>query len=142
MNGVKFDYRCEREPVRFGRRGCFPQVVLKVARIPMGNLNFGRSSTHVRTDICVRVCGRTCIYVGPRRFGLLCAGMGCGSQYHRGMTPAGSPRAALFHPFPYYSRPRASSIICGAGIGRARHISELVPLDRLKSHEISMRNPY
>jgi len=51
-------------------------------------------------------------------------------------------RAALFHPLPYYSRPRASGIICGAGIGRARRISELVPLDRLKSHEISMRNPY
>jgi len=36
-------------------RGCFPQVVLKVARIPVGNLNFGRSSG--RACVCAGVCG-------------------------------------------------------------------------------------
>ena len=94
---VKFDYRCK--PVRFGRRGCFPQVVLKVARIPMGNLNFGRSSSHIRIRVCVMYT-RAYGYVGPRRLGLLCAEMGCGSQYHRGMTPAGSTPYRSFPPFP------------------------------------------
>jgi len=97
VNAVKFDYRYE--PVRFGCRGCFPQVVFKVARIPMGNLNFGRSSSHIRICVCVMYT-RAYGYVGPRRLDLLCAGMGCGSQYHRGMTPAGSTPYRSFPPFP------------------------------------------
>jgi len=117
-------------------RGCFPQVVLKVARIPVGNLNFGRSSG--RACVCAGVCWPKVVRSPMRRNGLwepISPGYGS-----RGITTA----AALFHPFPYYSRPRASSIICGAGIGRARraYLRPLVPLDRPKSHEISMRNPY
>jgi hypothetical protein len=49
-------------------------------------------------------------------------------------------RAPLFSTLSRIIRVRASGIICGA-----RHrprISKLVPLDRPKSHEISMRNPY
>lgn len=51
-----------------------PQVVLKVARIPMGNLNFGRSSSHVHTCVCVRervwICWSKAVRSPMRRNGL------------------------------------------------------------------------
>lgn len=139
-------YRDGRRKVRLSMRTgalwptwLFPRKLCLKSRVSRWEIWIlaGLPPTYVRV---LYVCA--CRYVGPRRLGLLCAGMGCGNQYHRGMAPAGSPRAALFRPFPYYSRPRASGIICGTGIGRARRICELVPLDRPKSHEISMRNPY
>lgn len=110
-----------------------PQVVLKVARIPVGNLNFGRTSfAYACVKVYVYVYTWRCMYVvchiyvvcvcmcaSPRRFGLLCAGMGCGSQYHRGMAPAGSP--PLFSTLSRIIRVRASGIICG-GIGRRGYL--------------------
>lgn len=87
--------------------------MLKVARIPVGNLNFGRTSfacaymytcacTYVaaRVFVCrvVRVCRSKAVRSPMRRNGLwepISPGYGS-----RGIT------AALFHPFPYYSRPR------------------------------------
>jgi len=119
-------------------RACFPQVVLKVARIPVGNLNFGRSSG--RACVCAGVCGGCVLaqggsvsYAQEWAVGANITGVWLPRDHHRRRS---------FPPFPVlFASARASGIICGAGIGRA-YLRPLVPLDRPKSHEISMRNPY
>lgn len=62
-----------------GIGGCFAQVTLKVAHTPVGNLNFGQFSS----TSWPKVVGGSV---------LVLAGIGYGSQYHRGMAPVGPSR--------------------------------------------------
>lgn len=53
--------------------------MLKVAHTPVGNLNFGQFSSASRPKVVGSVLPRL-------------AGIGYGSQYHRGMAPVGPSR--------------------------------------------------
>lgn len=85
------------------------------------------------TRVCVYVCVCTLVQGGSVSYAQEWA---VGANITGVWLPRDHRRAALFHPFPYYSRPRERHHLRRRHRPRAAaYLSELVPHDRPKSHE-------